>query len=176
MVQIKAQLVQILRAANRVEKKFDAFTSKQEEVCFQTFSPAKNDNELNTLLENVKDCAQIAKRIEREDLRSTVRSFVRLFMTRELAMKFSWTGLGPKRQHTKQVFKGHKLKELLLHVLQFTCYKHATIDIVEKAIKVTLAEAVDWDGGREERRNNITTPLKENDSDTDEDTEPCEED
>ena len=43
-------------------------------------------------------CQVIGKRINYKDLRGSVRLFLRLLMTKDLAMKYSWSGFGAGRK------------------------------------------------------------------------------
>jgi len=52
--------------------------------------------------------------VEGKILRTTIRNFMKMFMKRELAVQFSWTGLGDKRaSNTKVCFRDHDIRALL---------------------------------------------------------------
>ena len=52
-------------------------------------------------------------------LRATIRTFLKIFLKKSLALKFSWSGLGTKRKKTKIAFKTHRLFEVLRSKLKF---------------------------------------------------------
>ena len=71
------------------------------------------------LFQNVQS---FAKRIECRELRATVRAFLKALMTKDLAVKYSWSGLGAGRKKTKIAFKESaafkvlKGKTFLVHI------------------------------------------------------------
>nr|CAB3263269.1 uncharacterized protein LOC108949781 [Phallusia mammillata] len=176
IMRLSAQLNQLTRITTRLERKVDSLLVMKDDEQFFDFKPASNEFELNNILQNVTDYKDIAKRTERASLRSTIRSFIKLFFSQELAITYSWSGLGNKRQPTKKSFKKHQVYTLLTRVLQFTSYKDATIDNIENEVKVSLAGVGDWNGGREERRQKRKEieNSSESDSNTSTDTIPCE--
>jgi len=72
-----------------------------------------------------QDANLIAMKVEDESLRTTVRSFIRLFMAKSLAENYSWSGMGKKRQKIKKPFQKHKLYQLLLR--KYDCQVLQTI-------------------------------------------------
>jgi len=61
---------------------------------------------LSLILQNYR---AIGDHIQGATLRSTVRNFMKLFLKQELAMQFSWTGLGPLRKRNKMSFRDHDI-------------------------------------------------------------------
>ena len=57
------------------------------------------------MLYTLQDVKVIGKKINHKDLRGSVRLFLRLLMTKDLAMKYSWSGFGAGRKKTKLSFK-----------------------------------------------------------------------
>ena len=69
----------------------------------------------------LQDVRLVAGKVDDECLRTTVRTFIRLFMTRSLACTFSWSGLGAQRKKVKKSFKGHDIFLLLQRKFVLHC-------------------------------------------------------
>ncbi|XP_076811104.1 uncharacterized protein LOC143454145 [Clavelina lepadiformis] len=124
----------------------------------------ETEEELQELIEQVKDVKEIATRVEHADVVATVRIFMKLFMKRKVAMTYSLTGLGHGRKKVKKSFVESKLYQLLLSIFQHTVHKHTGSASIARAVSQALAGSRDWEGGRNERRNKS--------SDSGESTEP----
>jgi len=53
----------------------------------------------------MQDFKSFGKKINHEELRGTVRGFLKAFMTKDLAIQFSWTRMGAGRKKTKKAFR-----------------------------------------------------------------------
>nr|CAB3263267.1 uncharacterized protein LOC108949781 [Phallusia mammillata] len=124
----------------------------QKETTWTAFQPASSEEELSQILNNFQDFQNIGRKIDRGMLRATVRAFMRCFMTRPLAMTYSWSGLGSQRKATKKPFSGSQLDDVLRKCLQFTSHQSASSQEVVNDIKTVLSGAADWDGGRNLRK------------------------
>ncbi|CAK8681827.1 unnamed protein product [Clavelina lepadiformis] len=116
------------------------------------FSPAETEEELQEIIEQVKDVKEIATRVEHADVVTTIRNFMKLFMKRKVAMTYSLTGLCHGRKKVKNSFVESKLYQLLLSVFQHTVHKHTGSASIGRAVSQVLAGSRDWEGGRNERR------------------------
>ena len=52
-------------------------------------------------------------------LRSTVRAFLKMLMSKQLASEYSWSGMGVKRKRIKQSFRDSQLHHALASKLYF---------------------------------------------------------
>ena len=53
----------------------------------------------------LQEFSSIGKKIRHKDLRGSVRLFMKMIMTKSLASKFSWTGMGAGRKKIKKSFR-----------------------------------------------------------------------
>ena len=86
------------------------------------------------------------------DARGQIRAVMKACMTRDLALRFSVSGLDKRRQSTKLVFKETsccKLMERLIGNKEGMSRKK-----LYSEVGVVLKNAVDWDGNRGKRRRN----------------------
>nr|CAB3263264.1 uncharacterized protein LOC108949781 [Phallusia mammillata] len=99
----------------------------------------------------IKDFKAVARNVERKTLRATVRAYVRTIMRKELAMKYSWSGLGPGRKATKRAYRDSKAYAIMITCLSYTCHKNASTEDIISEVKTVFSQVPDWDGGRNKR-------------------------
>nr|CAB3263270.1 uncharacterized protein LOC108949781 [Phallusia mammillata] len=136
--------------------------------------PAKTDEDLDKLLENVPDLQMLAKRVEQNGMKATIRTFIRLFMSRDLAASYSWSGLGPKhsiRKKLSRITKCIQFFAMLFHSLT-TRTKRTKQSLTIDDIKIVLSGAADWDNGWMQRQKetdgksgSLTEPIVSSDED-----------
>ncbi|XP_018013830.1 uncharacterized protein LOC108670851 [Hyalella azteca] len=80
----------------------------------------------------------------------TTRRLLKRCMSRDLALQFSFTGLGERRTATKQAFGGHLLCTRILGDAAALQMKD-TREVLVSHIQTALRGARDWDGGRKLR-------------------------
>jgi len=69
---------------------------------------------VDNVFARIQDYKWLARLIQGKTLRTTIRSFVKMFMKRELAVQFSWSGLGDKRaSNAKVCFRDHDIRAVL---------------------------------------------------------------
>nr|CAB3263265.1 uncharacterized protein LOC108949781 [Phallusia mammillata] len=67
--------------------------------------PACTEEELEENLKQSLNPKLLAQQVEVKCLRATFRNFLKVFMAKNLAMQFSWSGMGRSRQQVKRAFK-----------------------------------------------------------------------
>ncbi|XP_076817731.1 uncharacterized protein LOC143463206 [Clavelina lepadiformis] len=107
--------------------------------------------ELDKSLQDLHGIELIARKVDVQSLRATLRNFVRVFMTKSLASEFSWSGLGQKRRKIKNAFKDHKLYNVFLDTLHYTSHCKALHADIATAAKFVFNGVGDWEGGRAKR-------------------------
>ncbi|XP_018018042.1 uncharacterized protein LOC108674589 [Hyalella azteca] len=100
---------------------------------------------------------------ERSSLQATVRGMLKLMITKDVALRFSFTGMDCRRQKTKESFKNHAAYERIMVALKQTRFDSARRPEVNRAIMNALKNVPDWEGGRDHRvRRRV--PLRRNES------------
>ncbi|XP_018019457.1 uncharacterized protein LOC108675914 [Hyalella azteca] len=120
--------------------------------------PAKNLEELEKLI-NSGDLVERLAGAEKPSLQSTVRGMMKLLLTRELALRFSFTGMDSRRQTTKESFKSHAAYEMIIAALKLTKHFLVKRADVNRAVMNALKNVPDWEGFRDHRiRKPTATP------------------
>lgn len=89
---------------------------------------------------------------ESKTLPDTIRNMVRRLLSRQLALTFSFTGMGPKKKYTKIKFEGSLAERVLIKALQHTKYRGIDKCDLDTAISQVLRGASDWDGMRKHEK------------------------
>ncbi|XP_018019467.1 uncharacterized protein LOC108675923 [Hyalella azteca] len=117
-----------------------------------TFCPAKTLDELQTLMTR-SDLIPILVTSKDSTLNKTATSMLKLLLTRELALAFSMTGLGLRRQRTKMKFDNSPSCLAIERALsQIPDYSQVPRCEVKTAIRLALKGAIDWSGQRGKRK------------------------
>jgi len=154
--EVKAEIKQV---GIRVEKAISALEELKEAVMSMrpndlledVLPPAATTEELNLFAQKQR-MLNVLSMQETSQMSGTIKKMLKRMMTKNLAVQYSYTGLGKKRQLIKKKFQGSPAYYFLHRARNLTRYRDASIDEIDKVIADVLRSARDWEGARSHKR------------------------
>ncbi|KAF2358658.1 hypothetical protein FHG87_010587 [Trinorchestia longiramus] len=151
-IQLNVKSIQaIVEENNFILKRRDFTKAFPPNVMRSRLAPAQTSDELDQIAHH-PEMIQFLSEISECTLSRTVTQMMKSLMSKELAAKYSLTGLSRRREHSKISFKNSPAYQAVEHaVLSSPNYHSLPRKEIFRAITSALKNSADWDGGRTKR-------------------------